>query len=263
VTRPARGGTVTLDGGAGRLMVQREGREGSERLTDPGRAPQPDDRTGAPEEIHLRDAFLLSLSHDLRAPVAAVAGASQTLRSRVDGDDVDALLDLIDEATGAIQAVISNLFDLERLRHGTIEVVRSPADVPALLRRAAEDAGVGDRVQIEVDAGVCDLDVGLTERILSNLLRNAQVHAPSGTPITLSATFDGDHVLLCVGDEGSGIPAARRELVFEPFHRGSTDQPGTGVGLYLVREFARAQGGEAWIDGRPDGGTAVHVRLPC
>lgn len=216
------------------------------------------------EEIRLRDAFLLSLAHDLRASIAAIAGASETLRSRAAGDDgTDPLLDLVDESTGAIQIVISNLFDVERLRHGMIEVVSEPTDVPALLHRAAEDAGLADRVSVEADVTVADLDVGLTERILWNVLRNADVHAPPGTPITLCASDEGDHVLLRVEDTGPGIPAEEREVVFEPFHRGSTGRPGTGVGLYLVRQLARAQGGHAWIEGRTDGGTAVHVRLPC
>lgn len=228
-----------------------------------GRIPQPEDRTEASEEVRLRDAFLLTLAHDLRASLAAVAGASQTLRARVDGEGAAALLDLIDQATEAMQDVIADLFDVERLRHGSIEVVRRPTDVAALLRRAADDAGLGDRVRVEVDADVGELDVGLTDRILWNLLRNARVHAPVDSDIELYAVDEGDHVLLRVEGTGPGIPPEAREVVFEPFRRGDTDQPGTGVGLYLVRQFARAQGGEAWIDERPGGGTAVHVRLPC
>jgi two-component system, OmpR family, sensor histidine kinase KdpD len=225
-----------------------------------GRAPSDD----LLEQLRLRDTFLLALAHDLRASVASIAGASEALRARAsDGDGNDALLDLVDEATTTIQVVISNLFDVERLRNGTIEVVRQPTDLEELLRRAVEDAGLSGLVTIDAEPTVAELDPGLTERVLWNVLRNAAVHAPPGTPVTLCASDEGDHVLIRVEDSGPGIPPGEREIVFEPFQRGSTGGPGTGVGLFLVRQFSRVQGGEAWIEGRPHGGTAIHVRLPC
>lgn len=215
------------------------------------------------DDLDLRDALLLSLAHDLRASIAAIAGASATLRSRAGDGSTGSLLDVIDEAAAAVQIVISNLFDVERLRHGSLAVVPQPTDVPGLLARSVETAGLADTVTIEAQPGTCDLDAGLTERILWNLLTNASIHAPPRTPITLCASVEDDCVLIHVEDEGPGIPEAEREAVFEPFHQGASSGQGSGVGLYLVRQLARAQGGDAWIGERPGGGTAVHVRLSC
>lgn len=216
------------------------------------------------EELRLRDAFLLALAHDLRSSIAAIAGASGTLRGSVAGGGItDDLLDVVDHAIAAIQVVIANLFDVERLRHGSIEVVHQPTDLADLLRRSVDDAGLSERVITEVEPATADLDAGLTERILWNLLTNAVFHAPADTPVTLCASCVDGQVLIHVEDAGPGIPPSMREDLFEPFIRGPGDGTGTGVGLFLVRQFARVQGGDAWIDERPGGGTAVHVRLPC
>ena len=215
------------------------------------------------DELHLRDALLLALAHDLRASIAAIAGVSTTLRERAGEASSHGLLDVIDEATAAVQIVISNIFDVERLRHDSLAVVRQATDLADLLARSVEVAGLTGKVAIEVEPGVADLDAGLTERILWNLLTNAAVHAPAGTPITLCASLEDGCVLIHVEDEGPGIPEPEREAVFEAFRQGATSGQGSGLGLYLVRQLARAQDGEAWISERPGGGTAVHVRLPC
>lgn len=215
------------------------------------------------EQLRLRDAFLLALAHDLRSSVAAIAGANELLRTRAsDGDGIDQLLDIIEEAASAIQVVITNLFDVERLRHGTIEVVRQPTDLAELLHRSATDAAPAGRVEVEVEPAIADLDPGLTERILWNLLTNAIVHAPSAAPVVLRGSCEDDRVLLRIEDAGPGIPPELRDELFEPFNRGPGGV-GTGVGLYVAREFARVQGGDVWIDSRAGGGTAVHVHLPC
>ena len=234
----------------------------AEALEVPGGAGVDDDLAN---QLQLQEAVLLALAHDLRASVAALAGASETLRRRTsDGDGNDVLLDIVDEALSTIQVVISNLFDVERLRHGAMKVVRRPTELGALMRQSVDNASLGNRVILEVgpEPIMAHIDVGLTERVLWNLLRNAAVHSPPGTQITLSVSVEGDHVLLRVEDAGPGIPPRERKSVFAPFQRGSSGNPGTGVGLFLVRQFTRAQGGETWIEGRPDGGTAVHVRLP-
>lgn len=226
------------------------------------------DRAGADvaalaEQNRRKDAFLLAVAHDLRASLSAIAGSVDVLRAERPAETMragDVMLDAIDEAVRHAETVIANLFDAERLEHGVAELVRRPTRLRELVERSAEASGVADRVDLEVDDATVALDAGLTERILANLLSNAVRHTPPDTWVCVCARDEGDHVLLHVDDAGPGIPEARRQEVFEAFRHGTG--VGMGVGLHLVREFARFHGGDAWIEERSGGGASVRVRLP-
>jgi signal transduction histidine kinase len=108
-------------------------------------------------------------------------------------------------------------------------------------------------------------DVSGVSRVLRNLLDNAVRHAKSRIEITVAAR--GDQVVLTVGDDGPGIPAADRIRVFDRFVRidadRSRDGGGTGLGLAIVAEIVSAHSGTVAIDERPGGGTLVTVTLPA
>ena len=99
-------------------------------------------------------------------------------------------------------------------------------------------------------------------RAIRNLVDNAAKFSPDDTPIRL--VVDGGAVV--VHDQGPGVPAADREVVFERFHRldATRDRPGSGLGLAIVRQVADAHGGSVWAaDSSPDGGAAVGFRVPA
>ena len=101
------------------------------------------------------------------------------------------------------------------------------------------------------------------ERILTNLLENAQHHGGGPTRISIEPT-DGPFLLVAVEDAGPGVARGERARIFERFARGSAARHriGTGLGLALVAEHATAQGGEAWVEDRQGGGARFVVRLP-
>jgi signal transduction histidine kinase len=99
---------------------------------------------------------------------------------------------------------------------------------------------------------------------LSNLLRNAAVHAP-GTAVSVKATVSGKRVLIVVTDGGPGVPAADREAVFDRLARGGQarrDSAGLGLGLPLAREIARRHGGDCRITDGDGGGCTAVLELP-
>jgi two-component system, OmpR family, sensor histidine kinase KdpD len=215
------------------------------------------------EEVRRRDAVILAVAHDLRASMSAISGSLEMLRTDLVAElpaRAASVLDAMADAVADAERVMVNLFDAERLEHGAAELVRAPTHLGALVQRVVDRSSDPARLRLEVDDVVVPIDPGLTERLLANLVGNALAHTPAGTPITVCARREGDHVILHVDDEGPGIPPELRSAVFEPFH-GSTGG-GTGVGLYLVREFARLHGGDAWIEEGPGGGASVRVRLP-
>jgi signal transduction histidine kinase len=108
-------------------------------------------------------------------------------------------------------------------------------------------------------------DPTATDIIVGQLLENAFKYSPEGGAVIVRAIQDGDQIEVTVEDEGIGIPAADRERVFERFVQGETGDRrrfgGIGLGLYIVRQLARAQGGEVFATGRAGCGTIMRLRL--
>jgi two-component system sensor histidine kinase KdpD len=108
-------------------------------------------------------------------------------------------------------------------------------------------------------------DFALTEQALANLLLNAVLHTPPGTPVMLSAgiEFGGERMFFTVADRGPGFPPNARDQLFNKFARGATAPAGgLGLGLSIVRGFITAQGGEVVLDDNPGGGAKITLYLP-
>jgi two-component system, NtrC family, sensor histidine kinase KinB len=112
-------------------------------------------------------------------------------------------------------------------------------------------------------------DSTATDIIVGQLLENAFKYSPDGGTVTVRARASGDHIEVTVCDDGIGIPAADRERVFERFvQAGVTGDRrrfgGIGLGLYIVRRLARAQGGDVTVDENSpgQGGTTMRLRIP-
>lgn len=112
----------------------------------------------------------------------------------------------------------------------------------------------------QIDADVDEVQI---ERIIDNLLDNAAKYAPGPEPVVLTIEHDPASITISVEDAGPGITEDHRELVFEPFRRISVDPAtsGSGIGLYLVRQFARFHDGDAWCEPAASGGSRFVVRI--
>jgi len=147
-----------------------------------------------------------------------------------------------------------------------VELRRRPTDVSALLRRVAAEADVKDH-PVEVVSGSvhADLDEAKGERIVENLLINGIRHTAPGTRLWVKAEEREGAVLIAVEDDGVGVAAELREVLFEPFQQGPMTHPhapGSGIGLSLVARFADLHGGRAWVEEREGGGASFRVMLP-
>src|SRR5207253_1050802 len=147
------------------------------------------------------------------------------------------------------QRLLLDLLDLDRLRHGLLNLAVERTDFAALVRRVATSVEPDGSIQVDAAPIDADVDPGKLERIVENLLANAKKHTASGTRISLSLSVEHDGLLVCVDDEGPGIPDAQKQELFEPFVRGDSSSlvPGTGIGLALVAQFSALQGGRAWV----------------
>ena len=105
-------------------------------------------------------------------------------------------------------------------------------------------------------------DYAQIDQVVTNLLENALLHTPPGTPVLARAARDNGVVRVEVVDRGPGIPAADRERLFHPFERGRSRAPGTGLGLTIARGFVEAHGGKIWAESVEGQGSTFYFTIP-
>jgi PAS domain S-box-containing protein len=231
------------------------------------------DITAAKELEEAKDLFLATTSHELRTPITVVQGFASTLASRWDKlPDADrrSAVQTIAERAGSLARLVEQLLLGSRAGADQLTVSNGEFDLAGVLRGAA----VAFRPLAGLHTLVSDVpdelpaaygDAMATDIIVGQLLENAFKYSPEGGTVTVAARQAGDRIEVTVTDEGIGIPAADRERVFERFVQGEAGDRrrfgGIGLGLYIVRQLARAQDAEVAAEGRPDGGTVMRLRL--
>lgn len=211
--------------------------------------------------------FASDVSHELRSPITALSAAVEVLDARRDefpGRSGQAL-DVVVSQVRRFDKMVLDLLELSRLDAGATELNLEELMLDDTVRRIAQRYGHG-HVAIVVDPKVdrpVYADKRRLERIVGNLLDNAQHHA--GGPVQISIEDGGPReVHLVVEDAGPGVSASEKQRIFERFARGTAarHRVGTGLGLALVAEHAAAHGGQAWVEDRMGGGSRFVVSLP-
>ena len=222
-----------------------------------------------------RARFLANMSHELRTPLNAIMGFSDIMRSRMFGpltDRYGEYAELIHESGGHLLDLINDVLDMSKIEAERFELSRGVFDAREamtaamrLMRVQADGAGVQLRGVLPPNDLEVDADRRALKQIVLNLISNALKFTPRGGQVTVTA--DGyDGVLeIVVADTGVGISPEDLERLGRPYEQaGGADQRamGTGLGLSLVRAFAKLHGGEMHIESRLGAGTSVSVRLP-
>jgi signal transduction histidine kinase len=216
------------------------------------------------EALASKDRTIAMLAHDLQNPLAAI-GTSAGLLQRICPDPRSArAADRISRAVARMSSMIRDLTDYARAGLGAIPTTPAPMNLDELCRELAEDFQQSDATQ-RIDL-VCSgelagkWDRARLHQALSNLLGNAFRYG-SGNVVVRAEGSDA-HVDLSVHNAGAPIPAEVLPVVFEPFERGSQDRTGLGLGLYIVREIAKAHGGQVSVTSTAEHGTTFAIRLP-
>jgi signal transduction histidine kinase len=228
------------------------------------------------ESDRLKDDLLAAVSHELRTPLAGMLGALATLSAR-EGQLTDPqrqeLVDMAVRQGDRLKVQIEQLLLAARLERSGHEPAERPVvDAAAVARDALAAARAAYPARRFLFSAREVLPVRAVAeailQVLGNLLDNAAKHAPDKTPIRLEATRAGALAVLAVEDTGPGVPEADRERIFERFTQldsGATRQAGgVGLGLYIARQLANAQGGELLLvdPAQPGQGARFELRLP-
>jgi signal transduction histidine kinase/integral membrane sensor domain MASE1 len=253
--------TVRWVHGRGRVVADAVGRPA--RLVGTSQ-----DLTATRQLEQLRENILATVSHELRTPLTSILGFAITLKehgaSLLEATRDELLTHLVEQAR-RLDHLLSDMLDLDRLRHGLIVAEFRATDVGALVRQvAAERPAGGHPILVTAEPVVAEVDATKIEQIVENLLANAIKHTPGRTEVSVRVARVDDSVLVAVDDRGPGIAPHEREGLFELFSRGAAYNgvPGAGVGLSLVAQFAALHGGRAWVEENPGGGASFRVSLP-
>lgn len=216
------------------------------------------------------DDFAYAVSHDLRAPLRALAGFSQALEQDY-GDRLDATaksyIGHIGAAGTHMAALVEGLLVLSRSSRG--EIKRAPVDLTAMaerLRTELQHADAQRQVAWEIEAGLmASGDERMLESVMRNLLDNAWKYTSATVHATIrvsSATRDAVH-LFCVADNGAGFDMAHAGQLFMPFRRlhRQDEFPGIGIGLATVQRIIVRHGGYIEAEARPGQGATFSFSL--
>ncbi|MEW5685094.1 MAG: HAMP domain-containing sensor histidine kinase [Pseudomonadota bacterium] len=233
------------------------------------------ERVTAEEQNASKSRFLANMSHELRTPLNAIMGFSDIMRQRLFGplgDRYAEYAELIHESGTHLLELINDVLDMSKIEAERFELAIETFDardavtaVLRLLRGQAERSGVALRGVLPIAALSVDADRRAVKQIAINLISNALKFTPRGGSVTVTVQGHGDTLELIVADTGVGIAQDDLDRLGRPFEQaGDADQrsAGSGLGLSLVRAFARLHGGEMAVESAMGEGTTVTVRLP-
>ncbi len=215
--------------------------------------------------------FLADASHELRTPLASIRGYAELFRMGAtrDAEGTANSMRRIEEESARMGVLVEDLLTLARLDEEP-DRERRPVDLAVLARDAVQDAHArspGREISLRADGpAVVAGDAAQLRQVLTNLLGNALVHTPPGTPVEVAVSSGPREVTLTVRDHGPGIPEDAREHLFERFYRreGGRERgkAGAGLGLAIVHGMVHAHHGRIAVSGAAGGGAEFVVTLP-
>jgi two-component system sensor histidine kinase ResE len=222
----------------------------------------------------LRTDLLSTISHELRTPLTLIrTSIGLLLDSDPDEEMRQRLLRNIKGSTDRMQALVTDLLDLARLRSDRLELQIRRVDlgelvsgVVSLMRPLLDAKEQRVELVIPMPAPAVPGDSRRLERVLLNLLSNANTFAPMGSEITIRMRQDTREVSIAVQDVGPGITAAGIPHLFEQFFTERTSSSrhniGAGLGLPIAKGIVEAHGGRIWVESKVGVGTTVSFALP-
>lgn len=220
----------------------------------------------------LKQNFLSLMSHDLKTPVAKIAGVADNLYQQNSGSpDIREKSQLIIDSTKELNKFISSILDLTKIESSNFGLNKISKDVNSIIETVVKDLTFSaNQKQVQVKKNLSPLypiqiDVNLITRVISNLVENSIKYSGSGSIVEVNTWDDEKWVYVEIKDNGVGIPAEELSNIFEKFYRIKNDAnhsiKGTGLGLYLVKYFVELHGGVISVESIAGQETKFLVKL--
>jgi signal transduction histidine kinase len=220
----------------------------------------------------LKQNFLSLMSHDLKTPVAKIAGVADNLHQQnQDNPDVYEKAQIILDATKELNRFISSILDLTKIESSNFGLNQTNKDINQIIENVIDELSFTARqksISIEEELGPLypiTIDVTLISRVISNLVENAIKYSNENCKIHIKSWDDQKWVYVMIEDNGPGISEEELPNVFEKFYRIKNDAShsikGTGLGLYLVKYFVELHGGSIEVESNVNVGTKFVIKL--
>jgi two-component system phosphate regulon sensor histidine kinase PhoR len=225
---------------------------------------------------NMRRDFVANVSHEIKTPITAIKGFTETLHDGAIKNPKDAVrfLKIIDRHVDRLEAIIEDLLSLSRIEgeEKNREIELKEGSIGEVLKAAqqichAKSAEKNIRVLLNCDEGLAaKINAPLLEQAIVNLLDNAVKYTGEGGTIILEGHQEGNEVVINVIDQGCGIEKEHLPRIFERFYRAdrarSRQMGGTGLGLAIVKHIIQAHRGRVSVESTPGNGSAFTITLP-
>jgi len=228
------------------------------------------------ETDRLRRELISNVSHDLRTPLASMHGYVETLLLKNDSlSEAERLryLEITRKHSLRLRQLIGDLFELSKLDSASVQPSLETFSLAELLQDVTQEfeleaqrKGIALDVRAPAEAALVHADIGLIQRVLENLLRNALKYTPAGGSVTISLDPRPDRVAVAVADTGCGIAEGDLERIFDRFYRseqGDEEPSGSaGLGLAIVKRILDLHGSRITVRSAPNEGTRFEFDIP-
>jgi two-component system OmpR family sensor kinase len=216
--------------------------------------------------------FVADASHELRTPLTSIRGYAELFRRGAESrpEDLEKSMARIEAEASRMGVLVDDLLLLARLDQGR-PLEREPVDLHTVVTEAVESTRTIDPdrpVDLVIDGDVRLVgDEARLRQVLDNLLENARVHTPEGTPAHVRVARDGSDIVISVRDEGPGLSPEEATKAFERFYRGDPGRSratgGSGLGLSIAAAIVDAHGGTTTASSGEGSGATFEVRFPA
>jgi signal transduction histidine kinase len=223
------------------------------------------------EVDELKDRFLAITSHEIRGPLTAIIAGVDTVRKkgpRLSPEQQDRLLEMVYLQGHQLARIVDDLQVTSQIQSGQLALHPATADLHKTIEQALEAAASKRRqhqLELFIEPLECEMDAPRIGQIVRNLVENAYKYTPDRTRVSVEAKATTGGIRITVSDVGKGIPADKRDVLFEAFsriHDTSAGQEGVGLGLYVVSQLVSAMGGQIDL-ASSSRGTTFHIDVPC
>jgi signal transduction histidine kinase len=220
--------------------------------------------------IRTQEAFLATVSHDLKNPLSALLMSAELLRRKLPDERVQKHFQVLSRSVDRMMQLIRHLLDASAIERRQLTLDRKPEDTRGLLSDTVDflrPLATVKNLTFELQPGepveaFCDRDRIL--QVLSNLIGNAIKFSPEEAVITINAERAHHSVCVSIQDNGPGIQAAELSHVFERYwHAKSAAGGGTGLGLFIAKGIVEAHGGRIWVESTLGSGSTFYFTLPA
>jgi len=221
----------------------------------------------------LKSDFVSMVSHELRSPLTNISGAVELMLEEEELSDeyVRKMLGVVGDQSGRLIRLVQGILDVSRIDAGKLYLDRKAVDIRPLLERVVSSLQATTIFHWFELAGTDELpqvwgDEDRIEEMFFNLLDNAIKFSPSGGPISIQAEAGDEEITISITDPGVGIPASKKEKLFQKFHRLDSDDSresyGHGLGLYITKGLVEAHGGKISVESVEGEGSTFSFTLP-